>query len=177
MARAAPAATGTVHAAKPPKSGANPLFGMLGNSSKTNNAGGSSTNGGGMTITSDRIEYDYKELVIVFDGHVHVVDPRYEMTCDRMLVFLEGTNQIKHITCIGHVDGKQPDRHATCDRADYEHATGEIVMTGSPVVTQGGNRWVGEELTVFQNEQRVITTKPSRLDIAPESMKKQEIKP
>lgn len=172
---APPAATGTVHAAKPPKSGANPLFGMLGNSSKTNSADGSSTNG--MTITSDRIEYDYKELVIAFDEHVQVVDPRFTMTCDRMLVFLEGTNQIKRIICIGKVDGRQPDRHATCDKAVYEHATGEIVMTGNPVLTRGADRVVGTKITVYQNDSRVVVEGGGHIFVSPETMKNRDIKP
>jgi lipopolysaccharide transport protein LptA len=170
------AATGddTVHAGKAPKSGANPFFSLLGNSSKTNNAGGASTNG--MTITSDRIEYDYKELVIAFDAHVRVVDPRFTMTCDRMLVFLEGTNQIKRIICIGNVDGTQPDRHATCNKAVYEHDTGEIVMTGNPVLTRGADRVVGTKITVYQNDQRMVVD-GGRMNLSPETMKNREIKP
>jgi len=171
------AATGSVHAAKPPKSGANPLSGWLGNSSRPSSANGSSTNGGGMTITSDRIEYDYKELVIAFDEHVLVVDPRFTMTCDRMLVFLEGTNQIKRIICIGNVDGSQPDRHATCDKAVYDHATGEIVMTGNPVLTRGADRVVGTKITVYQNDSRVVVDGGGHIFVSPETMKNRDIKP
>ena len=165
---ATPAASDAVPAAKAPKSGSNPFFGMLGGSSKTNS--------GGMTITSDRIEYDYKELIIAFDEHVHVVDPRFTMTCDRMLVFLEGTNQIKRIMALGHVDGSQPDRHATCDKAVYEHATGEIVMTGNPVLTRGADRVVGAKITIFQNDQRMVVD-DGRVNFSPETMKNRDVKP
>lgn len=165
-APAVPPAAGP--AVRPPKGGANPLFGMLGSSQ---------TNAGGMTIVSDRIEYDYKELIIAFDDHVKVTDPRFTMTCDRMLVFLEGTNQIKRVIAIGNVDGTQPDRHATCDRAVYERATGEIVMTGSPVLTRGADRVTGAKITVFQNDQRVIIEGGGRVNLSPETMKNREIKP
>jgi len=166
---ASPVATGRVETAKPSKGGANPFFGMLGGAAKTNN--------GGMTITSERIEYDYKELVIAFDEHVRVVDPQYTMTCDRMLVFLEGTNQIKRIIAVGNVDATQPDRHATCDKAVYEHATGEIVMTGNPILTRGADRVVGTKITVYQNDQRMVVDGGGRVNISPETMKNRDIKP
>lgn len=167
-ASATPAATASVHAAKAPKGGAASFLGS---------AGGSSTNRGGMTITSDRIEFDYKEMVIAFDANVHVVDPQYEMRSDRMLVFLEGTNQIKRIIAIDHVDISQPDRHATCDRAVYERASGEMVMTGNPVLTRGADRVTGAKITVFVNDSRVIIEGGGRVNLSPETMKSRDIKP
>ena len=160
--------TGTVHAATPPKGGNTSFFGA---------AGGSSTNQGGMTITSDRIEFDYKEMVIAFDENVHVVDPQYTMTSQRMLVFLEGTNQIKRIIAIGNVDVAQPDRHATCEKAIYEHATGEIAMTGNPVLIHGADRVVGTKIIVYLNDSRIVVEGGGRVNLSPETMKNREIKP
>jgi len=138
---------------------------------------GSSTNTiGGMTITSERMEFDYKEFVIAFDEKVHVVDPQYVMTSDRMLVFLEGTNQIKRIWSIGHVVITQDDRRATCGRAVYERATGQVVMTEEPVVTRGGDRFTGSELVVWMHDQRVVG-KDVHVTISPESLKNQDVKP
>ena len=168
---APPAATtpDAVHVAKAPKNGGSSFFGA---------AGGSSTNRGGMTITSDRIEYDYKEQVIAFDEHVCVVDPQYTMTADRMLVFLEGTNQIKRIIAVGKVDVVQPpDRHATCDKAVYEHATGEIAMTGNPVLNRGADRVVGTRIIVYQNDQRMVVEGGGRVNLSPETIKNRDIKP
>jgi lipopolysaccharide export system protein LptA len=159
------APTGTVKAAKPPKNPANSLF---------TPAAGSSTNG--MTISFDRLEFDYKDMVAAYDGHVRVVDPRYEMTCDRMLVFLEGTNQIKRIIAVGNVDMTQTDRHATCGRAVYEHTTGQAELTGNPVVTQGGNRLVGTRILIWLNDQRVEVDS-GRMNLAPETVKNRDIKP
>jgi lipopolysaccharide transport protein LptA len=134
------------------------------------------TNNGPMVITSDLMEVDYKEYVAAFDNNVHVTDPQFEMTCDRMLVFFEGTNHIKRIIAINHVVMTQPDRNATCDKAVYEHASGKITMTGSPVVNHGNDHWTGTELTVWLSDQRV-TGKDARLTISSESMKKGNVKP
>lgn len=163
------AATGTVTATKQPKSGVNSFFSA---------ATGTSTNSG-MEITSDRGEVDYKEMVVAFDGNVHVVDPRYELTCERMLVFMEGTNQINRVICNGKVEVTQPGRHASCERAVYEHATGAIVMTGNPVVMtdvkMGRTTW--PKVTVFLNDQRVLGENGGRLSIPTENLKQRDIKP
>jgi len=163
-----PAATGTVSAAKQPKSGTGSFF----------NLGGSSSTNSGMEISSDRGEVDYKEMVVAFDGKVHVVDPRYEMTCDRMLIFMEGSNQIKRIIASGKVEASQPGRRATGDRAVYEHATGAITLTGNPaVVTRDADRVVWPTIIIYLNDQRVLMEGGGRLNISPETMKQRDSKP
>ena len=162
------AASSAPMAAKPAKGGDGSFF-----------LGGVSTNGGGMEITSVRMELDYKEtnaMVIAFDEDVHVTDPRYEVKADRMLVFLQGSNQIKRIIATGHVDIFQPDRHAICEKAVFEAGTGEIVLTGNPVLTNGANRVVGDKITVYQNDQRVVVEGSSRAHLAPEAAKKMDKK-
>jgi lipopolysaccharide export system protein LptA len=162
---AAPANTGKVHAAKQPKSSAPAFFNL---------SDGASTNG--MTITFDRLEFDYKDMVAVYDGHVHILDTRYDMICDRLLVFLEGTNQVKQIMAMGNVVITQPDRRATCDRAVYQRASEQVEMTGNPVVTQGGNRLVGAKIRIWLNDQRA-EVESGRMNLATETMKNREIKP
>ncbi len=139
-------------------------------------ASGSSTNRGGMVITSERLEFDYKEFVVAFDENVHVTDPQFTLTADRVLVFLQGTNQIKRIVAIGHVDMAQVDRHATCDKAVYEKESGQVVMTGNPVMSRGADRVAGREITIWLNDERVVV-QGGRMSISPESMKNRDVKP
>lgn len=165
-------ATGTAHAAKAPRSGASSIFSL---------PGSTATNGmtNGMVITSARMELDYKEtnaMVVAFDENVHVVDPRYDVTCDRMLIFLEGSNQIKRILAIGNVNISQPDRHATCEKADFLNATGEIVLTGNPVVTSGANRSEAEKITIYQNDSRVVMEGNFHANLSTDPTKKTEKK-
>ena len=134
------------------------------------------TNRGGMTITSERLELDYKEFVVAFDENVHVTDPQFVMTADRVLVFLENTNQIKRIIALGNVVISQTDRHATCDKAVYEKGTEQVTLTGSPVLTRGNDRVTGSEIVVYMNDQRVVV-KNGRMIISPETMKNRDVKP
>lgn len=138
---------------------------------------GASTNGGGMTITSDQLEFDYKDMVVAFDGHVHVTDPQFTMTSERMLVFLEGTNEIKRIVAVADVDIVQPpDRHATCDKAVYERGSGQVVMTGSPMLIRGADRVAGEVITVWLSDSRVVV-KNGKMQIGSDTMKNRNLKP
>lgn len=163
-------ATGGAQGGMAPKSAANLFTG-------SGLFGGSSTNGEGMQITSDRMEFDYKDMVIAFDEHVHVVEPRYTMNADRVLVFMDGSNQITRILAVGKVDiVAPPDRHATCEKAVYDHTRGEIVMTGNPVVTENTKRLVGSMISVLLNEQRIVV-EGGRVQLPAESLKNRGVKP
>ena len=137
---------------------------------------GVSTNRAGMTITAERLEFDYKELVVAFDENVHVVDPQFSLVADRVLVFLEGTNQMKRIIALGNVDMVQTDRHATCAKAVYDRATGQVVMTGTPVLSRGSDRVAGKEIVLHLNDERVIVT-GATMSVSPETMKNRDVKP
>ena len=102
-----------------------------------------------------------------------MTDPQFNMNADRVLVFLENTNQIKSIISLGNVDISQTDRHATCDKAVYEKNTGKVSLTGTPILTRGNT---GSEVVVFLNDQRVIVT-DGRMLISPESMKNRDVVP
>jgi lipopolysaccharide transport protein LptA len=172
---AAAGATGAGNTPKPPKP-AKPAGGLDLFSASSLPGGGSSTNGG-MQINSDRMEFDYKEMVIAFDGHVHMEEPRYTMNADRVLVFLDGSNQIKRIWAKGAVDiVSQPNRHATCETAVYDHTRGEIVMTGNPVVTEGEKRLAGAKITALLGEQRIMV-EGGRMHLPMDAVKNQEVKP
>lgn len=140
-------------------------------------ASGGTNDAGGMTIVSDQLEFDYRDLVVAFDGHVHVTDPQFTMTSDRMLVFLQGTNEIKRIIALGSVDIVQPpDRHATCEKAVYEHGSGQVVMTGTPVLIRGADRVTGEEVIIWLADQRVVVKK-GNMQIGSDTMKNRTFKP
>ena len=58
---------------------------------------------GPTTITSDRLEFDYRDMVALFEDNVVVTDPELKMTADRMLVYFDGTNDVRQVTAAGHV--------------------------------------------------------------------------
>lgn len=110
---------------------------------------------GTTTITSDRLEFDYKDYVALFEGHVRIVDPQFTLTADQMLVFFANTNDVTRVDAVGHVNMQSQDRKATCGKAVYTRSNGAIVLTGDPVVSKGENVLRGQKITVWIGDSRV----------------------
>ena len=111
---------------------------------------------GGTEITSRRMEFEYKESVILFEEDVHVKDPQYELRADRVLVFLDGTNDVKQVRAMGNVEVRSEDRRATCSQAVYTHADGKIVMTGNDaMLSKGDDKIWGKQITIWVNDERM----------------------
>jgi lipopolysaccharide transport protein LptA len=91
-------------------------------------------------ITATRIEFDNKEGVILFDENVMVDDAQFQMRADRLLVFMEGTNDVQQLMAVGHVNITNESRSASCDKAVYTKKDGQIVMTGNARLIQGGGQ-------------------------------------
>ena len=119
-------------------------------------------------ITSSRMEYDYAESTIVFEENVRVVDEEYTLTADRIIVFLEGTNEVRQIRAIGHVVIVSGDRTGRCPEAVYTRKSGEIDMSGpndtSVQLTNRDDKIWGRKITIWLNDQRMVCV-PARLTL------------
>lgn len=119
---------------------------------------------GKTTITSDKLEFDYKDYVALFEGHVKVVDPQFTLTANKMLVFFENTNDVRRLDAIGNVKVVSGDRTATCGKATYTRANGAIVLQEQPVVTKGPNTIRGGMITVWIGDSRVEVNEAVQLE-------------
>ena len=119
-------------------------------------------------ITSNRMEYDYAESTIVFEENVRVVDEEYTLTADRIIVFLDGTNDVRQIRAIGHVVIVNGDRSGRCPEAVYTKKSGEIVMSGpndtSVQLTNKDDKIWGRKITIWLDSQRMVCV-PARLTL------------
>jgi lipopolysaccharide transport protein LptA len=106
-------------------------------------------------ITSTQIAFDYKEMVAVFEENVRVENPQFLLLADRVLVFLEGTNDIKQIMAIGHVSVTNELRSASCDKAVYTRATEQLVLTGNARLQRGDNSVSGNRIDIWLNDERM----------------------
>lgn len=121
---------------------------------------------GKTTITANSLEYDHKEGMINFEGSVKIVDPQYTMTADRMIVMLEGTNDVKQVRAIGKVYVENEDRSAACPEAVYTRADGKIVMSGSTDtsvhVKRTNDDIYGRKITIWLGSEQIECV-PARL--------------
>ena len=119
-------------------------------------------------ITAKRMEYDYAESTIFFEEDVHVVDEEYTLDADRIIVFLEGTNEVRQIRAIGHVFIVSGDRTGRCPEAVYTRKNGEIVMSGpndtAVQLTSKDDQIWGRKITIWLDSQRMVCV-PARLTL------------
>ena len=129
-------------------------------------------------ITAERIEFDNKEGVILFDENVVVDDPQFMMSSDRLLVFMEGTNDVQQIMAVGKVVITNLNRLASCDKAVYTRKDGQIVMTGNArLMRQGdeGGEVTGNRITFWLDDERMEVS-PGRVVLPPGTFNKADTK-
>ncbi len=111
---------------------------------------------GDTSITSSRMEYDYARASIIFDDNVKVQNPEYTMTCERLVVMLDSTNDVKWIKAAKNVILVNGDRSAKCDEAVYTKADGKVVMTGDEVIIKRTkDQMSGTRITIWLNDERI----------------------
>jgi len=129
-------------------------------------------------ITADRIEFDNKEGVILFDENVFVDDEQFVMRSDRLLVFMEGTNDVQQVMAVGRVSITNENRSAACDKAVYTKKSGQIVMTGNArLMRQGdqGGEVTGNRITFWLDDERMEVS-PGRVVLPPGTFNKADKK-
>jgi lipopolysaccharide transport protein LptA len=129
-------------------------------------------------ITATKIEFDNKEGVILFDENVLVDDAQFQMRADRLLVFMEGTNDVQQLMAVGHVSITNENRSANCDKAVYTKKDGQIVMTGNAKLIQQGSQAgeiTGNRITIWLDDER-IEVLPGRVVLPPGTLNKSEHK-
>ncbi len=129
-------------------------------------------------IVSDRMDaYNEKKLVI-FAGHAVATQGDKEIKADRLLLYykkdggkkdkvggkaIEGAGDLEKIEAKGNVIVTQKQRVATGEEAVYLHDSGQIIMTGNPVLRDGKNIIKGDKVIVFVNEDRgVVESNPQK---------------
>ena len=117
-------------------------------------------------ITSDYMTVDYKRELAIFEGNVDVVHGDVKMKAEQMTVALGTEQDIKSITCKGHVRIWQRDRFATADKAIYVEQSGQMNLIGHATVKQGKSSLSGIRITFWRNADR-LECEPGLLIVSP----------
>lgn len=84
-----------------------------------------------LVITSDSCAFDREERVVCFDREVKVsYAGEYELSADRVFVFLTEERELSRIVALGHVVVTNEGRSGSCTRAVFRRDVGEIEMFG-----------------------------------------------
>ncbi len=119
-----------------------------------------------LRITSQQLEADNKNQVIIFTGTVIARQGDMVIHADVAQVFYEKReegNEIREIIATGNVKIHQGDRVATAQRAQFLNGEQKIILTGQPRVWQGKDMVSGEKITVLLEEDKsLVESGPDR---------------
>jgi len=111
-----------------------------------------------LDVTSERMTFESKTRIFLFEEKVKVVRCAMTIHCDRLQV-LNAANEknVERIIATGNVQFRQGNRSASADRADYFEAEQKVILTGNPRVwdTQERDELTGEEITLWLQEEKV----------------------
>ncbi|MEI6218804.1 MAG: LptA/OstA family protein, partial [bacterium] len=122
----------------------------------TNHAVRSGESGDGLAstnstvITADKLTFDYEKGYGDLEDNVHVVSSEMSIDADRIVLKFQENNQITNLVATGSVSIRQGDGFATCSTARCDVATGEVVLTGSPVLRRGQEVMKGTVITIVR---------------------------
>lgn len=148
-----------------------------------------------ITVTADRLEYDYKSNVLVYRGSVEAVQGKATLHSDVLTVtFLReegkdgqkptsvdptegGTSKLQEIVAAGNVRIDQGTRWATGGRAVFDQVKRTVVLSENPMLHDGPNEVAGDRVVVFLDEDRSVVEggrKRVKAVLHPDSGKKDE---
>jgi lipopolysaccharide export system protein LptA len=119
-----------------------------------------------LRITSQQLEADNKNQVIIFTGNIIARQGDLVIHADVARVYYEKReegNEVREIVATGNVKIHQGDRVATGQRAQFLNGEQKIVLTGQPRVWQGKDMVSGEKITVLLEEDKsLVESGPDR---------------
>jgi lipopolysaccharide export system protein LptA len=137
------------------------------------------------TIISERMTVRNKERQAVFEGKVVLTKGDLVVRSDKMVVYYKpkdeqevqttpaqdgqdgesetGSMEVSKIEATGRVRIERNEGRATCQKAVYHKDEEKVVLTGKPLVWEGGNRVSGKRITMYLVEDRTIVEGGSRV--------------
>ena len=113
-----------------------------------------------LDVSSERMTFDSKTRIFVFEEKVRILRCTMTIVCDRLQVINDASQRnIEQIIATGNVRFQQGNRSAVAERADYFESEQKLVLTGgNPRVwdTQEQDELTGEEIVLLLQEEKVL---------------------
>ena len=110
-----------------------------------------------LRITSQQLEADNKNQVIIFNGNVIAKQGDLTIHADAAQVHYEKReegNEVREIVATGNVKIHQGEQVATGQKAVFINSEQKIILTGQPKVWQGRDMVSGERIIVLLEEDK-----------------------
>ncbi len=123
-----------------------------------------------LDITSEILEVDKKNRLVVFRGKVRAVQEKLRILSDELRAFYdEKGKQIEKIIATGNVKINGEEVSGIAERAEFITHEGKIILSGKPELWQGSDKLEGEEVIIFLENKR-ITVKKARATVSPQRL-------
>lgn len=123
-----------------------------------------------ITITSDNLEYEYKDGVIVYRGDVVAVQGDVKVRSNELRITLAksagqedeaaplgaSSAKLEGVVASGNVRIDQGTRWAVGGKATFDQKNRTLVLTESPVLHDGPNEVAGDRVVVYLDEDRSV---------------------
>jgi lipopolysaccharide export system protein LptA len=109
-------------------------------------------------ITSDKLDFDYKNRRTIFRGGVEVVQGDVHLQSDSLTVDYQQVGdkqELKAVNAEGHVTITQGPKKATGTHAVFDQTSRTVVLTGNAVLEEGSNQVNGDKIVVYPDESRM----------------------
>ena len=133
-------------------------------------------------VNADRLEYDYKNSIVVYRGDVQASQGQVKLRSDTLTVTFEnmkdgaakdgppapkadppvpdpaakGTQRVHEVVAVGNVRIDQGARWATGGKAVFDQTQRTLVLTENPLLHEGPNEVAGDRVIVFLDENRSV---------------------
>lgn len=109
-------------------------------------------------LQADRLEFDYKDRVLVYRGNVEVRQGDIALIAEEVRVVLHQSSkaEIREVRARGNVRLTQGERWATANEAIFDQMTRTAVLRGEAVLHDGRNQVQGERVTIFLDQKRSV---------------------
>ena len=136
---------------------------------------------GRLRVTAEKMEFDFKQGRLRYEGGVEVEHGDIKMSTDRLLLSFEpgDAEQLREIVATGNVEVVRGDEIARGQSAVYNPTRATLKLSGDASLGAGPNLVKGESVIVFLDEGRAIVEggkdDPVRAVIEPGSLEDEEL--
>lgn len=109
-------------------------------------------------ITSEKLDFDYKNRRTVFRGDVDVIQGDVHLQSDVLTVDyaqVGDKQELKAVTADGHVTITQGPKKAMGSHAVFDQSSRTVVLTGNAILSEGSNQVNGDRIIVHPDESRM----------------------
>ena len=106
-----------------------------------------------ITVKSNEMSADNKGKVAVFFGKVVAKQGDVTIFSEKLIInYADNSGEVDKVEAHGNVRIVQQNRTGFSDQAVYDNRKGQIILTGSPRVVQGGDSISGKVITYFLDD-------------------------